>query len=111
MLDPDVTVQNRAFLIGEEILAPEYRDLALRVLATATNQWLFHAAFRIALAQGANYECAKIWAQRFDEKLARLSILVEYRVSARRKALIFRGRSAKGLHYIGQRAHRVFAPR
>jgi len=38
MLDPDVTVQNRAFLIGEEILAPEYRDLALRVLATATNQ-------------------------------------------------------------------------
>ena len=38
MLDSDVTVQNRAFLIGEEILAPEYRDLALRVLATATNQ-------------------------------------------------------------------------
>ena len=38
MLDPDVTVQNRAFLMGEEILAPEYRDLALRVLATATNQ-------------------------------------------------------------------------
>ena len=69
MLDLDVTVQNRAFLIGEEVQIPDSRDLALRVLATATNQWLFHAAFRIALAQGANYECAKIWAQRFDEKL------------------------------------------
>lgn len=69
LLDPDVTVQNRAFLLAEEAPAPEHRDVALRVLATATNQWLFHAASRLARAQGARYECAKIWAQRFDEKL------------------------------------------
>jgi hypothetical protein len=69
MLDPDVTVQNRAFLIAEEAKTLAHREVALGVLASATNQWLFHAAFRVALAQGANYECAKIWAQRFDEKL------------------------------------------
>jgi hypothetical protein len=69
MLDSDETVQNQAFRVAEDVHTPEHRALALQVLATATNMWLFDAAFRIALAQGANYECAQIWAQRFDETL------------------------------------------
>jgi len=69
MLDPDVAVQNQAFLLAEKNESPEHRDIALKVLASATDQWLFHAVFRVAMLHGARYECARIWVERFNDKI------------------------------------------
>ena len=72
MLDPDAAVQNQAFLVADALVAqgtkiPAHRDIALKVLSTTTDYWLLGASSGLALKYGASYECAAIWAKRFDE--------------------------------------------
>lgn len=64
LTDPDVAVQNHAFVAASRMEEPRHKEITLSVLKDAEDEWLLRAAHEMAMKHGARYECAMIWASR-----------------------------------------------